>query len=198
MADDLPVPVYVAGPDGFTPAGLQWHRQILLPALEAAGLDPLSPWGAHSAVTALAAGAGAGALGPGAPDSGAPDPGTPDVEFAEIEAMPAGPERLMRYQDVDHRTGAANAALIDRSRGMLAVLDGPDVDSGTAAEIGYAARGGIPVVGLRTDSRRTGDNEGVTVNLQVEFFIHLSGGSVHRQLHPAIVELASLLRPATG
>ncbi|MDQ2729088.1 MAG: nucleoside 2-deoxyribosyltransferase [Actinomycetota bacterium] len=174
VADDLPVPVYVAGPDGFTPAGLQWHRQILIPAVQAAGLDPLSPWGAASMSATV----------------------IPESAFAEVEAMPLGTQRLLRYQDLDYRTGAANAALIDRCHGVLAVLDGPDVDSGTAAEIGYAVRGRVPVVGLRTDSRRTGDNDGVTVNLQVEFFIRLSGGSLHRQLDHAVADLAKLVRPA--
>ena len=69
------------------------------------------------------------------------------------------------------------------------------MDSGTAAEIGYASRA-VPVVGLRTDSRRTGDNEGVTVNLQVEYFIRRSGGSVHHHLEAAVAELSALLTPA--
>jgi nucleoside 2-deoxyribosyltransferase len=76
---------------------------------------------------------------------------------------------------------------------MLAVLDGPDVDSGTAAEIGYAAKAGLVIVGLRTDTRRTGDNEGVVVNLQVEYFIRASGGSVQATLGDAVGELARLL-----
>lgn len=36
---------------------------------------------------------------------------------------------------------------------VVAVLDGPDVDSGTAYEIGYACAKGKPVVGLKTDLR---------------------------------------------
>jgi nucleoside 2-deoxyribosyltransferase len=36
---------------------------------------------------------------------------------------------------------------------VLAVLEGPDVDSGVALEMGYALALGIPVVGLRTDYR---------------------------------------------
>jgi nucleoside 2-deoxyribosyltransferase len=160
--------VYLAGPDGFTPAALHWHRQVLMPAVREAGLYPLSPWG--------------------------PAAGSANDQFVTLAATPEGPERRLRYQDLDYETGAANAALIDGCRGVLAILDGPDVDSGTAAEIGYAAKGGLPVVGLRTDSRRTGDNEGVTVNLQVEYFIRLSGGSVHTRLESAIAELAALVR----
>lgn len=40
---------------------------------------------------------------------------------------------------------------------VLAVLDGADSDSGTCWEVGYACAKGIPVVGLRTDFRNSGD-----------------------------------------
>jgi nucleoside 2-deoxyribosyltransferase len=109
--------------------------------------------------------------------------------------MPEGEARRQRFEQISYRIGAANAALIDRSAAVLALLDGPDVDSGTAAEIGYASRAELPVVGLRTDARRSGDNEGVTVNLQVEYFIRRSGGSVHQELDAAIAELVALLAP---
>ena len=36
---------------------------------------------------------------------------------------------------------------------VAAILDGPDVDSGTAFEIGYACAKGKPVIGLKTDMR---------------------------------------------
>jgi len=36
---------------------------------------------------------------------------------------------------------------------VVAVLDGPDVDSGTAFELGYAAARGVPIIGVRTDYR---------------------------------------------
>jgi nucleoside 2-deoxyribosyltransferase len=72
---------------------------------------------------------------------------------------------------------ARNVELIDACDGVLAVLDGSDVDSGTAAEIGYAAALGKPVVGIRLDLRRTGD-PGSLVNGQVEHFAVRSGGAV--------------------
>jgi nucleoside 2-deoxyribosyltransferase len=40
---------------------------------------------------------------------------------------------------------------------VVAVVDGPDVDSGTAFEMGVAHECGIPVVGLRTDFRESQD-----------------------------------------
>jgi nucleoside 2-deoxyribosyltransferase len=192
VPDEQGPSVYLAGPDGFTPAGLHWHRQVLIPAVRAAGLHPLSPWGAADS-PADPPGSVGSVDPPGSVGSVDP-PGSVDDLFVTLAAMPVGPDRRLRYQDLDYETGATNAALIDGSCGVLAILDGPDVDSGTAAEIGYAAKGGLPVVGLRTDSRRTGDNEGVTVNLQVEYFIRLSGGAVHTRLESAIAELAALVR----
>jgi nucleoside 2-deoxyribosyltransferase len=61
---------------------------------------------------------------------------------------------------------------------VLANLDGQDVDSGTAAEIGYAFAKGKPIIGYRGDLRLSSDNVGLTVNLQVEFFIRESGGEI--------------------
>ncbi len=40
-----------------------------------------------------------------------------------------------------------------RAGRVVAVLDGPDIDSGTAYECGWAAARSIPAVGLRTDWR---------------------------------------------
>jgi nucleoside 2-deoxyribosyltransferase len=59
-----------------------------------------------------------------------------------------------------------NLAAIDKADILVAVVDGADVDSGTAWEIGYAYALGKPVLGLRTDFRTLGI-EG-TVNLMIE------------------------------
>jgi nucleoside 2-deoxyribosyltransferase len=59
-----------------------------------------------------------------------------------------------------------NLAALDSSDIIVAVLDGADVDSGTAWEIGYAYSKGKPVLGLKTDFRTLGI-EG-TVNLMIE------------------------------
>jgi nucleoside 2-deoxyribosyltransferase len=79
-----------------------------------------------------------------------------------------------------------NTRLLERAHGVLAILDGTDVDSGTASEIGFAAARGIPIVGVRTDLRRSGEADSVTVNLQVEYFIRKDGGSVVREFGTAI------------
>jgi len=59
-----------------------------------------------------------------------------------------------------------NLTGIENSDLIVAVIDGADVDSGTAWEIGYAFAKGKPVIGLRTDFRTLGI-EG-TVNLMIE------------------------------
>ncbi len=59
-----------------------------------------------------------------------------------------------------------NETAIQNSDIIAAVLDGTDVDSGTAWEIGYAYALGKPILGLRTDFRTLGV-EG-TVNLMIE------------------------------
>ncbi len=61
---------------------------------------------------------------------------------------------------------AKNEAGIRNSDIVAAVVDGTDVDSGTAWEIGYAYALGKPILGLRTDFRTLGV-EG-TVNLMIE------------------------------
>ncbi len=55
---------------------------------------------------------------------------------------------------------------IESSDIIVAVVDGIDVDSGTAWEIGYASAKGKPIIGLRTDFRTLGI-EG-KVNLMIE------------------------------
>ena len=152
--------VYLAGPLGFSPATRLYHDTVLRPAVEAAGWTALDPWES--------------------------DPGDEAIWRAsrDSEARSAG------LADLVVRLAAANAAMIDRCDAVLAVLDGADVDSGTAAEIGYAAARGKRVIGLRMDTRLTGDCEVVTVNLQVEYFVRLHGGTITRSLEDAIAALA--------
>lgn len=46
---------------------------------------------------------------------------------------------------------------IRKSDAIVAILDGPDVDSGTCVEIGYAFANKKPIIGLRTDFRSSED-----------------------------------------
>jgi nucleoside 2-deoxyribosyltransferase len=154
--------LYLAGPDGFTEPGQLFHAQVLTAKVAAAGWRPLDPW-----------------------DS----PDDPLQALGSAGRASRGADELAR---ANHAIGRRNAELIDAADAVLANLEGTDVDSGTAAEIGYAFGQGIPVVGFRTDKRRTGENEGATVNLQVEYFIRASGGEVHDNLDDAIASLGHL------
>ncbi len=51
---------------------------------------------------------------------------------------------------------------IDRCDAVVAILDGPDSDSGTCVEIGYARAISKPIIGVRTDFR-DGDIHGINV-----------------------------------
>jgi nucleoside 2-deoxyribosyltransferase len=84
--------------------------------------------------------------------------------------------------------GRRNAEAIDGCSLLVAVLDGQEVDSGTASEVGYAAARGLRCFGLRSDFRESGE-EGVAVNLQVEYFIAASGGVVARSLDELVAAL---------
>jgi nucleoside 2-deoxyribosyltransferase len=64
---------------------------------------------------------------------------------------------------------------------LLGVLDGAEVDSGTAAEIGFAAASAKKCFGLRTDWRDSGEF-GLALNLQVLHFIQKSGGRLFRSI----------------
>jgi nucleoside 2-deoxyribosyltransferase len=93
---------------------------------------------------------------------------------------------------LNHVTGETNARLITDADVVLAVLDGPDVDSGTASEIGFAYASGTPIVGLLTDWRSASDNRAARVNLQVEYFINASGGDIVGSVDEAVVLVTSL------
>jgi len=153
--------VYLAGPSGFTEPGRRWHAEVLRPAVEAAGFTALDTWEAGADL------------------------------FDAAFALADGPERLAGLAHANREAARHNVDLIRRAVAVLAVLDGTDVDSGTAAEIGYAAALGIPVVGLRTDVRVTGDNAAATVNLQVEFFL----STICTEVEPAIAALCRLTPP---
>ena len=61
---------------------------------------------------------------------------------------------------------------------IVAILEGSDIDSGVATEIGYAYALNKKIIGHRSDTRVSGDNLGARVNLQIEYFIGSSGGEI--------------------
>ncbi len=72
---------------------------------------------------------------------------------------------------------------------MVAMLDGPQVDDGTAWEIGYFFMQGKKILGLRTDFRRAGETDNSRVNLMIECScLAVAGG-----LEELAIELKRLL-----
>lgn len=88
--------------------------------------------------------------------------------------------------------GARNAADIRSCALLVAYLEGQEPDSGTVAELGYAAGLGLRCFGLRSDLRCAGE-PGMALNLQVEAFVLASGGIVATSL----AELCAALRAVT-
>lgn len=99
--------------------------------------------------------------------------------------------RIAALAQINTAIGANNERAIRDCDRLVAVLDGVDVDSGTAAEVGFAYALGKRVDGLRTDVRRSGDNEGSVVNLQVQYFIEASGGRIASHHDELLALLAS-------
>lgn len=113
----------------------------------------------------------------------------------EIEqAITAGRER-----EVFLEIGRRNSEAIRSCPLLAANLDGQEADSGTSAEVGFAAALGLRCFGLRTDLRQSGE-AGMAVNLQVESFIVQSGGRIVESLDDLVRALASapLVRDAAG
>ena len=63
----------------------------------------------------------------------------------------------------------ANLQALNQCDLMVAILDGPQVDDGTAWEIGYFFSQGKKILGIRTDFRHAGESEKSRVNLMIEF-----------------------------
>jgi nucleoside 2-deoxyribosyltransferase len=156
------VRIYLASPLGFSEAGRHFYQGVLVPFVQALGYQVLDPWSL-----------------------------TDPRRIEAVQAMPDGPERREAWRSLNRAIGERNRAAIDEAQGVVAVLDGVDVDSGTAAEIGYAFARGKRIVGYRGDFRLSADNEGGVVNLQVEYFIRASGGTIVTRVE----DLAAALGP---
>lgn len=119
------------------------------------------------------------------------DPVDPWALSSKVEvdaARERGELRAMWLKIAERNTHA-----IQESSMLIAHLDGQELDSGTAAEVGYAASRGMPCLAVRSDIRVSGEDE-MACNLQVEGFIVQSGGRVFRHLGELTTELRRLSR----
>jgi len=156
--------IYLAGPLGFSEAGRAFYQRDVVDRVAALGHVPLDPWSDQPP--------------PGIDERLAADIVEIAAAVAAVKAMPYGAEKRDAWRALNMRIGAKNSALIDAADVVFAILDGTDVDSGTAAEIGCAFAKGKPILGYRGDFRLAADNDGSIVNLQVEYFIRATGGDV--------------------
>ena len=89
---------------------------------------------------------------------------------------------------------------IDRADALIAVMDGPDPDSGTAWECGYAY-GRKPLILIRTDPRNTSDDTGMPYNamLTQSATVRLDiGWADMATVEAAVLETLSSLSGVTG
>jgi nucleoside 2-deoxyribosyltransferase len=144
-----PVTLYVASALGVSEAGRSFYYGHLLPLVEGLGFVVLDPWRLTDA-----------------------------AKIAQVRSMEFGAARREAWRQLNREIGEANRQAIERADGLLVVLDGPSVGGGIGAEIGFAYARGKRIIGYRGDVRRSGDNEGTIVGLQVEYFIRASGGNI--------------------
>jgi nucleoside 2-deoxyribosyltransferase len=152
--------IYVASPFGFSEAGKSFMYDQLLPVILAHGFEVIDPWKM-----------------------------APLDRIEAVQRMSPGPDRIREWKEINRIIGKTNEAGIRRSDGLIAVLDGSDVDSGVAGEIGFGAGLEKKVIGYRGDFRPAGENEGCLVNLQIEHFIYMNEGLIVRSLD----ELSAIL-----
>ena len=155
--------IYIASPLGFSEAGRFFLYEKLVPLFTSLRLDVIDPWVLTS----------------------------PEL-INSASSMPAGKQKIKAWSGLNRVIAENNVKGIMESDGVFAVLDGTDVDSGTAAEIGYASASGKIITAYRGDFRSAGDNEGSVVNLQVVWFIESSGGRITSSLIEAEEEIKRL------
>jgi len=162
--------VYFASPLGFAES-TRYFMSMVEDQLSACGYTVLNPW--HLA----------------------------DPKLFEAATRIEDPEqRRSALHEVNMKVASKNEEAIRECDLVVAVLDGVDVDSGTASEIGFAYALGKRIYGYRGDFRMAGDNEGSLVNLQVEYWIENSGGCIVRnldELQQRLAEAAISTHPAS-
>lgn len=144
---------YLASPLGFSESSRHYMDNVLVPALEEVGVLVVNPWKL-----------------------------TTDAEFAAVSTMPEGAKKKRARADLYYSVGRRNRVAIDHCDVVIAFLDGQELDAGTVAEVGYAVGRNMTVYGIRTDLRQSGEHGAEWFNLQVEYFIEMSGGRMFKSL----------------
>ena len=145
--------LYLASPLGFSPENSAYLNQIKV-TLASQGFEIFDPWEQKQFAGRL-------------------ENAAREQDFAA---------RVAAFKVIAQEIGSCNEGGIRWANFILAVLDGAEVDSGTAAEVGFGSALGKKCYGLRTDLRDSGDFIGLPVNLQVLHFIEKSGGKMFRSI----------------
>lgn len=159
---------YVAGPEGFSETTRLWHENTLIPMLIKEGAFPLDPWQLTLA-----------------------------EEIGQVGRLVPGGERNIRRRELNQRVARRNYQALKVADFCVASLDGQEIDSGTAAEIGayYALHNGSrPIFARRSDFRSSGE-EGALVNLQVVYFIEQTGGTIVSNINELRAVVAAFIKP---
>jgi len=104
------------------------------------------------------------------------------TEIQQARTISAWVARVAAFKRIATRIGRSNEDAVRDCDLILGVLDGAELDSGTASEIGFAAALGKKCYGLRTDFRVSGDFEGISINLQVLYWIESTGGKLFKTI----------------
>lgn len=152
MEEKKKIKIYLASPYGFAESTMEFMGKIVN-ILESNGYEVKNPWDFVS-----------------------------DEEFKNIEEIKDAERRREELKKIDMKLAKMNEEAIRNSDMVFAILDGVDVDSGTASEIGLAYALGKKIYGYRGDFRQSGENEGVRVNLQLQYWIEESGGEIFQKI----------------
>lgn len=93
-----------------------------------------------------------------------------------------------RHREIALEIGRRNVEAIRSCDLLVAQLDGQEADSGTVAELGFAAGLDLRCYGIRSDLREAGE-PGVALNLQVAAFVALHGGTIEPTLDALMTRL---------
>lgn len=145
--------LYLASPLGFSPENKSYLAKVKA-KLESQGYEIFDPWEQKQFVQRI------------------------DDAFRHNNFL----ERVSLFRQISSEIGRCNEVGISEADTVFAVLDGAEVDSGTASEIGFGSALGKKCYGLRTDLRDTGDFVGIPINLQVLHFIERTGGTLFRSI----------------
>jgi len=100
-----------------------------------------------------------------------------DVYLSQAHPAPEPTGRAIFQKDLD---------ALDWADGVVAIMDGPDPDSGTAWECGYAYARGKPVVLFRSDIRDSGDARDIPYNAML-----IGAADIHIELQLATLDDAA-------